>query len=77
MRYSPKLAVLLLSALLSNSGCLALTIGGKTVTPSVDVESRVSALEARVDALEHQTYGSATVLSPATSLPGLPTLPSR
>jgi len=43
-------------------GCLALSIGGRTVNVPADVNSRVSSLESRVDALERQLSSPGSVV---------------
>ena len=68
-------------ALSSAGGCLALSIGGRTVNVPNDLNNRVDALEARVNALERQsssTTGTITITPSETTeqLP-MPTATSR
>jgi hypothetical protein len=72
MKHSPFPALWLLGFIAASPGCLSLSIGGRTVTVTPDVEARVSALESRVDALEHQTYGAPASESQSPALPVLP-----
>ncbi|HVW02783.1 MAG TPA: hypothetical protein VHB77_20665 [Planctomycetaceae bacterium] len=68
-------------ALSSAGGCLALSIGGRTVNVPNDLSNRVDALEARVNALERQASASAgtVVITPneATEQLPMPTSTSR
>jgi hypothetical protein len=62
LRSSRWILALACTVLSTAGGCLALSIGGRTVNVPADVNSRMSALESRVDALERQVSSPGSVV---------------